>query len=586
MRILIGVYVGAYLIVIWEGFGKKPKVFWELPDTNTSMSTTTPTLPWTGERMIPFVSDYATQATHWQRYLYFRPWYEDAVVVDAACGEGYGTDYASIFAKSATGADISKEATDFASSVYPTATYVTKDCCDFDYSGADLVISFETIEHLPDPEKFLEAVKACQGRIVISTPNRKLYDPHAKLGDKPTNPYHTIEWTAEEFAELIHKHFPDRQVRFLTQSPILPGYLHEGLDPDGWFIIAVIGDGELPQWPKLGFAMPTVNNATQGIECISAFVTYYPGPMEFAVVLNGTDEDNTTKWKQFASSTPGFVHILENAENTGYGAGANKGLAYLQKKGGFDAFGVTNDDVYPSLGCLSELSYAMLQLQNMDQKPGLLGVVSNKVAGKQLVELNGFNDLPSMMRTANNYLRTTKSSATPWPQIRGLCFLMTPECLSAIGGFDPIFGLGNFEDDDLNLRAKLAGFTTWIVDGAWLYHEGSQTFQQLEIDYDANIQRNMAVFGRKWGIEHHVEFITLEKKPEGTSLYVPLDAQFVPVHNVVINTNGETVDLIHQASDMEFSYWVFAQLRAGGVEVREQILDSLKALEAKYATAA
>jgi hypothetical protein len=94
------------------------------------------------------------------------------------------------------------------------------------------------------------------------------------------------------------------------------------------------------------------------------------------------------------------------------------------------------------------------------------------------------------------------------------------------------------------------------------------------------------VFGRKWGIEHHVEFITLEKKPEGTSLYVPLDAQFVPVHNVVINTSGETVDLIHQASDMEFSYWVFAQLRAGGVEVREQILDSLKALEAKYATAA
>jgi hypothetical protein len=55
---------------------------------------------------------------------------------------------------------------------------------------------------------------------------------------------------------------------------------------------------------------------------------------------------------------------------------------------------------------------------------------------------------------------------------------------------------------------------------------------------------------------------------------------------VVINASGETVDLIHQASDMEFSYWVFAQLRAGGVEVREQILDSLKALEAKYATAA
>lgn len=546
------------------------------------MSNSTPTLPWTGERMIPFVSDYATQATHWQRYLFFRPWYEDAKVIDAACGEGYGTDYASIFATSATGCDISSEATQFASSVYPTAKYITSDVCTFDYSEADVVISFETIEHLPNPELFLEAVKACKGRIVISTPNRKLYDPNAKLGDKPSNPYHTIEWTADEFKDLIESHFPDRQVRWLRQSPVLPGRIEEGFHSDAWFIIAVIGEGELPKWPKLGFAMPTVNNAQQGIECISAFVTYYPGEVDFAVVLNGTDNENRKIWRDFEAGTPGFVKLIENPENTGYGVGANKGLNYLQKKGGYDAFGVTNDDVYPSLGCLSEMANAMLELQRMDQMPGMLGVVSNRVAGKQLVELNGFTDLPSMMRTANNYLRTTKSSATPWPQIRGLCFLITPDCLREIGGFDPIFGLGNFEDDDLNLRAKLAGFTTWIVDGAWLYHEGSQTFKSLEIDYEANIQRNMEVFGRKWGIEHHVEFIELKKAPEGTSLFIPLDAKFEMTHAVTVNSSGETVDLIQQASDMEFAYWVFAQLRGGGLEVREVILDSLKSLEAKY----
>ncbi|HLO98213.1 MAG TPA: methyltransferase domain-containing protein [Fimbriimonas sp.] len=545
------------------------------------MSNSTPTLAWTGERMIPFVSDYATQATHWQRYLYFRPWYEGAKVIDAAGGEGYGADLASIFAASAVGVDISEEAVAHAAAAYPHASFFASDACAYDYSDADLVTSFETIEHLPDPSAFLQALKSCKGRIVISTPNRKLYDPHAKLGDKPTNPYHTIEWTAEEFADLIKSEFPDRQVRFLSQTAVLPGRLTEGLDTNAWFTIAVIGDGELPKWPKIGISMPTVNNATMGIESISAFMTYYPGEIEFAVVLNGTAPEQKKQWREFAIAFPHIVTLIESPTNEGYGMGANKGLAYLQSKGGFDAYGVSNDDVYPSLGCLTELTYAFKNLGEMGQKPGIVGVTSNKIAGKQQVEIGQYQDLPSLMARANDYLRTTKSSATPWNQIRGLFFLMSPECLSAIGGFDPIYGLGNFEDDDLNVRCKLAGFTNWIVDGAFLYHEGSKTFADLDIDYDANIQRNMNVFNRKWNLDNHFEFLDIASAPEGVSLYVPLDAEFVSTHAAVIN--GEDVDLVEQALDTEFAYWVYTRIREVGPEAREAVLQALSQFETEAA---
>lgn len=539
------------------------------------MSSTTQPLAWTGERMIPFVSDYATQATHWQRYLYFRSWYEDAVVVDAASGEGYGTDFSSIFSSKSYGVDVSSEAVEHANTVYPRSTFNVEDVCNYDYSKADVVTSFETIEHLPDPEKFLDALKACKGKIIISTPNRKLYDPNAKLGDKPSNPYHTIEWTAEEFAELIQRHFPDRQVRFLSQSTTLPGRLYEGLDTNAWFTIAVIGDGELPQWPKLGFSMPTVNNAQMGIECISAFVTYYPGEVEFAVVLNNTNSENKKLWSDFAAQAPHFLTLLENKENTGYGQGANRGLQFLQNKGGFDAYGVTNDDVYASLGCLGELAHAYTNLKAMDQNPGMLGVVSNKVAGKQQVDVGQFSDLPSLMRKANDFLHTTKSRATPWNQIRGLCFIMAPECLEAIGGFDPVFGIGNFEDDDYCVRAKLAGFTNWVVDGAFLYHEGSKTFNSLEIDYEANIARNMHVFNTKWGLENHFEFLDISAAPDGVSLHVPLNATYTPTHAIVIS--GENVDLRDQASDTEFAYWVYAQIREQGADARDRVLKALAA---------
>src|SRR5688572_32929914 len=85
------------------------------------------TMPWTGERMVPNHSDLATELFHWQRYLYFRPWYDDKKVVDAASGEGYGASYASVFAAEAKGIDISKEAVDHANKRYPHATFTPGD---------------------------------------------------------------------------------------------------------------------------------------------------------------------------------------------------------------------------------------------------------------------------------------------------------------------------------------------------------------------------------------------------------------------------------------------------------------------------
>src|SRR5579859_2896391 len=136
-----------------------------------------PMLPWTGERMVPTASDGATEMYHWQRYLFFRSWYSEANVVDAASGEGYGTGYVGTFARKATGLDVSHEAIDHASKRYPHAGFRLADVCEADYSTADLVLSFETIEHLPDPTRFLKALTSCKGRIVISTPNRATHSP-------------------------------------------------------------------------------------------------------------------------------------------------------------------------------------------------------------------------------------------------------------------------------------------------------------------------------------------------------------------------------------------------------------------------
>lgn len=244
------------------------------------------TLAWTGERMIPGLADSATEMFHYQRYLYFRPWYAGRKVIDAASGEGYGANYASVFAEWARGFDISQEAIEYGKQRYPHVQFEQADVCKAAYQSADLVMSFETIEHLPDPVAFLEKLNECPGAIVISTPNRDTHSPGNRLTDKPFNPHHTIEWTPSEFAELIESVFFKRRIRFLSQAMAWPGTISEGLQQDAMYTIAVIDGWELPSWPRLGISIPT-RKAERAIQATTSLSKVYPGPIHFALVANG-----------------------------------------------------------------------------------------------------------------------------------------------------------------------------------------------------------------------------------------------------------------------------------------------------------
>jgi len=539
----------------------------------TAPSLDVPTLAWTGERMIPNLADPATELFHWQRYLYFRPWYQGRRVVDAASGEGYGTDYAASFATAATGVDIGADAVAHARRRYDEPKFVLKDVCAFDYSEADLVVSFETIEHVPDPAAFLDALKACPGNIVISTPNRNTHSPGNRLEDKPFNQFHTIEWTPLEFADLIRQHFPDRQVRFLSQEGRWPGLIREGLDEDAMYTIAVIGDGELPKWPRLGIAVPT-RHASLVRDCVLGYTKFYPGEIEFAVVANGCDEQNLAELRQFQSELPYIVHVLEEEKNLGYGRGANKALDFLWQQGWFDFFCVSNDDVFPGVDCLPQMIAAYDELVKMGHKPGILGPVTNEIAGNQRVEIGPYTNLPEMQERARVWHKSHHSGATQAEQIRGLFMMITPDCLSDVGGFDPRFGIGNFEDDDYNLRALFAGHSLWIVDGSFLHHMGSSTFRELGINYSMNIERNLALILEKWDV---TEFEMLWRLPyEGQKLFMPFSAA-AETSDAVIKINGEPVDLVNQASPMEFAAYVMNAIKGRPRKDREAIIEILNA---------
>jgi SAM-dependent methyltransferase len=147
---------------------------------------------------------------HLQRYHFFKSYYSGRSVIDAACGTGYGTSFiAESGAAKATGIDISKDAVDFASKHFRHSVlhYREFDCNQINEFGhnAELVISFETIEHLHDPEVFIRNVAETLlpgGIFICSTPNKDRLS-----GAGHFNPFHPSELPWHEFKNLFEKYF-------------------------------------------------------------------------------------------------------------------------------------------------------------------------------------------------------------------------------------------------------------------------------------------------------------------------------------------------------------------------------------------
>ncbi|MBV6491807.1 MAG: glycosyltransferase [Fimbriimonadaceae bacterium] len=351
----------------------------------------------------------------------------------------------------------------------------------------------------------------------------------------------------------------DSGVRWFSRSTGAPNGFSEGIEPhaDEW--IGFWGEIEVPVWPKVCGVIPTLSQVEMAVAAAEAFLNTYPGHMELVVVANGTAEPLLDTLQGFSNERASAVRLVVLPENRGFAGGVNAGLAALGDLEEWDIVVVSNDDVIPHSECMAEIASSWRELKERGLRPGIVGPVSNNINGRQQVEIGIYASADEMQARATAYHRDNCQSVSQEMQIRGLLLWLDQELVSEIGGFDPRFGIGNFEDDDYNLRARIAGYTLWRADGAFLHHAGSSTFRSLNVDYEANIARNASLFCEKWQIESLDRWPLLERAPQGVSLYCDPDTAYQP-SEFSVTLNGERIDLVTQASDIEFAGWVLSRL--------------------------
>lgn len=134
---------------------------------------------------------------------------ENVTVLDAACGVGYGSKImASLDQATIIGVDINNQAIEIANSLFndKKVKYVVDNCETLEKISAFApfthIVSFETFEHLKNPEKFLKRAIDLLGEgglIIISTPNRMVSSPDGVVRWE----FHEKEYSPNEFVNLI-----------------------------------------------------------------------------------------------------------------------------------------------------------------------------------------------------------------------------------------------------------------------------------------------------------------------------------------------------------------------------------------------
>ncbi len=150
---------------------------------------------------------------HLERYRFAAQFARERVVLDCACGIGYGAFLLATRggASRVTGVDIAKEAIRKAKGLYRNLNLsyeiIAPSSLPFEDKLFDTIVSFETIEHADSPKQFLVELKRVlkeDGMLVISTPNKRF---HSFGKRTPWNPFHSVEFYPKEFLSLLKDEF-------------------------------------------------------------------------------------------------------------------------------------------------------------------------------------------------------------------------------------------------------------------------------------------------------------------------------------------------------------------------------------------
>ena len=209
----------------------------------------------------------------------------------------------------------------------------------------------------------------------------------------------------------------------------------------------------------------------------SKFFEYSSGnkPIKIIEYTREGAEAGGGKEKEIADlPTDRKLMIIKNEENYGFVEGCNIGIRYALNALNPDYVLLLNNDTVVTLDLLKEL----VKVAELNEQVGACQPKALSLAGQKLIDAIGISITKNGEAIQVGYGTKDTGQYNQVKEIFGVCAavaLYRREMLTQIGLFDEDF-FAYYEDVDLVLRARLAGWKSIHVPKVVVYHAHSSTF--------------------------------------------------------------------------------------------------------------
>jgi GT2 family glycosyltransferase len=203
--------------------------------------------------------------------------------------------------------------------------------------------------------------------------------------------------------------------------------------------------------------------------CLDSLVPWLEDPeLEILVVDNGSPDDSVQKTADWCAAHT-QVRCLLSESNRGFAGGMNWGA---EQASGKWLLLVNNDTIFPALA----IQALKRVLSEVPLDVAMLGPVTNAAGNGQRLWQPGTTHAQWM--EIGQWIHNHPShQLMPAYRCDFFCIAIRRDVWRELGGLDPAFGLGYYEDFDFSLRLTQAGYQQVITEDVFVLHVGSATFK-------------------------------------------------------------------------------------------------------------
>lgn len=192
---------------------------------------------------------------------------------------------------------------------------------------------------------------------------------------------------------------------------------------------------------------------------------------------------------------------IQNEKNLGDMGALNRGM--LEASGGHLC--VVNNDIIATAGWLR----ALVECAEQERDALIVSSRTNNIAGYQKVGNAPSNEIvkanESILHTfAANWGEKNRLGWWKAVRIRSMTMLMRDDFKRPL---DMLYGMGNYDDDDMCCQAMEAGGNVYVADESYVHHWGSTSFLKDPEGFRESMRVNRKKFTEKWS--HNPELAEL-----------------------------------------------------------------------------